>query len=38
MASSTFTTPATPAADSRCPTLVFTDPSSSGRSTARPSP
>ena len=38
IASSTFTTPATPAAASRCPTFVFTEPISSGRSAGLPSP
>ena len=38
IASSTLITPASPAADSRWPMLVFTEPSSSGRSGSRPSP
>ena len=38
MASRTLITPATPAAASRCPTFVFTDPISRGSPGSRPSP
>ena len=38
IASTTFITPTTPAADSRWPMLVFTEPISSGRSDGRPRP